>query len=274
MSNTQVKLDMDNKLRITIKNSEPVGLNDLTDSLTGLANQYYDFIANDSKGQGKGVLYVSEIRKGSMIFDLVSEVLPYISLFAATVTPLEAWVDQFIKTIDWLRNKGEKPALDIDKKALKDIKNTFSPIAKDNASLMMLNLEGCNIQNVYSLSYTSEDAKKITSNAEMELKVLEKNEKHIYTNRLMVWDQSKFNLKATTGDKGLIESIYDKPVKIIFKNEDDKAYMYNAGKDFDGVPWQDLGFIIDVEVQYLNGLPKVYNVLNVHKAETFLIREQ
>lgn len=271
MSNVIESLDMENKLRITIQNSEPVKLTDLTDSLTGFANQYYDYIANDSKGQARGTLYVSEIRKGSMVFELVSEALPYIPLLAATVTPLEAWIAQFIKTIDWLRKGGAKPDIAVGKKDLQNIKKTFSIVAKDNSSVMMMNLDGCNIENFYNITYSNEDAQKITSSAEREIKALDEKEEHIYKNRLMVWDQSRFNLQATTGDKALIESLHDKPVKIIFQNEDDKIYMHNAGKMFDGVPWQNLGFIIDVEVQYLNGYPRVYNVLYVHRDETFLL---
>lgn len=267
-------IDMKNRLTITISNDSPVSLVDLTDSLTGIADQYYDYIANDSNGASKGVLYVSEIRKGSMVFELVAEVLPYITLFAATTTPLESWVNQFISTAKWLQGVGKKPEIDFTKKDLNNMAKAFSVVANDSGSVVAFNLEGSNITNFSPIIYTSEDAKKINKRAHDEAKLIEEKGTHTFSNRLMVWDQTKFNLKATTGDKALIESIYDKPIKIIFQNESDKSYMYNAGKGFNGTPWQELGFIVDVEVQYLNGRPRVYNILKVHEEETFVLRDE
>ncbi|OYQ85123.1 hypothetical protein [Wohlfahrtiimonas chitiniclastica] len=270
---TDSSIDMKNRLTITISNDNPVSLVDLTDSLMGIADQYYDYIANDSKGESKGVLYVSEIRKGSMVFELVAEVLPYVPLFAATTTPLESWVNQFVSTVRWLQGIGKKPEIDFKKKDLNNMAKTFSTVANDGSSAITFNLEGANINNFNSVIYTSEDAEKITKRAKDEAKLIEDKGSRTLSNRLMVWDQTKFNLKTTTGDKALIESIYDKPIKIIFQNESDKAYMYNAGKYFNGIPWQELGFIIDVEVQYSNGKPRLYNVLNVHTEETFVLND-
>jgi hypothetical protein len=273
MMNAESSIDMKNRLTITSRTNNPVSLVDLTDSLMGIADQYYDYIANDSNGASKGVLYVSEIRKGSMVFELVAEVLPYVTLFAATTTPLESWVNQFISTAKWLQGVGKKPEIDIGKKDLTNMTKAFSTVANSSGSAITFNLEGAHIEKFSPIIYTNEDAKKITKRAKEKVKLIEEKGAHTFSNRLMIWDQTKFNLKTTTGDKALIESIYDKPIKIIFQNEMDKAYMYNAGKNFNGTPWQELGFIVDVEVQYLNGRPRVYNVLNVHTEETFVLND-
>lgn len=275
MKNTDYHIDMNNKLTITITNKVPVSLVDLTNSLTGLADQYYSYIANDSQGRSKGKLYVSEIRKGSMIFEIIAETLPYIPLLVEAGTiPLESWITQFIATTKWLKGIGKKPDLNLEKQDYKNIHKAFSTVANDNSSAITFNLDGANIKNFSPVIYTSDDAKKIMEGAKNEMDLLDEKNEHTYKNRLMIWDQTKFNLKANTGDKALIECIYEKPVKIIFQNESDKEYMYNAGKDFDGTPWQELGFIVDVEVQYVNGTPKVYNIIHTHKNETFILDDE
>lgn len=274
MKSINSRIDMKNKIIITVTNESPVSLIDLTDSLTGIADQYYDYIANDSKKMFKGTLYVSEIRKGSMVFELVAETLPYVALLAVHTTPLEDWIKQFVATANWLKGVGKKPDRNIEKKDLNDMSKTFSLIAKDKGTAINFNLEGADIEYFNPIIYTNEDAKRISDRAKKEMDLLDEKNEHTYRNRLMIWDQTKFNLKTNTGDKALIESIYEKPVKIVFQNESDKEYMYNAGKPFDGTPWQELGFIVDVEVQYVNGKPKVYNVIHTHKNETFILDDE
>lgn len=275
MKNISNHIDMKNKIIITVTNESPVSLIDLTDSLTGIADQYYDYIANDSKKMVKGTLYVSEIRKGSMVFELVAESLPYVALLAVHTTPIEDWIKQFIATANWLKGVSKKPDRNFHKKDLNDMSKTFSLIANgEKSTAISFNLEGASIEHFNPVFYTGEDAKKISDRAKQEMALLDEKDEHTYRNRLMIWDQTKFNLKTNTGDKALIESIYEKPVKIVFQNESDKEYMYNAGKPFDGTPWQELGFIVDVEVQYVNGKPKVYNVIHTHKSETFILDDE
>ncbi|WP_077929211.1 hypothetical protein [Wohlfahrtiimonas populi] len=265
-------IDMNNTLRITISNSKPVKLTELTDSLTGIADQYYSYIENDAKGLAESSLYVSEIKKGSMVFELVAQSLPYVSLIAAT-SPLEMWINQLVKTMEWLSGKGKKPDIDITKKDLQNICKTLSPVANDESSKIQLNLIGCNISGDFRpVFYDSPQAKKIQTKAKKEIALIENKMDHKATNRLMVWYQTRHVPNTKTGDMGIIESISNKPLKIIFANEEDKVYMYNAGKEFD-VPWQELGFIVDVDVQYLNGVPKVYNIIKVHKNDTFVLND-
>lgn len=253
--------DMDNKLKITISNTAPVSLLDLTSALTSFADQYYDYIDNDSKGNCKGALFVTEVSKGSMKFELVAQVLPYFSILAAT-TPLEAWLNQFTKTVEWLSGKIDKPPATPDKKSLENISRTFAPIAKDSGSSLQLHLENCN--NI-SITYTSNDARQVTESAAREIAKITEKEEHIHKNRLMTWYQTRFDDNAKTGDLVVIDSITAKPLKVVFQNPEDKTFMQSAALNSNKF-LPDICFVVDVEVQYLKDKPKLYNILRVDKS--------
>ncbi len=34
-------------------------------------------------------------------------------------------------------------------------------------------------------------------------------------------------------------------------------------------PWQELAYIVDVKVQRINGVPRLYTIMKVHEEETF-----
>ena len=84
----------------------------------------------------------------------------------------------------------------------------------------------------------------------------------------MVWYQSKFDTYSSTGDKAVIESISKVPVKVIFENNAVKKAML-AGDTRYLKQWHELAYIVDVIVQTVQGVPKVYTIINYHDENTF-----
>jgi hypothetical protein len=72
------------------------------------------------------------------------------------------------------------------------------------------------------------------------------------------WFQARGDVKAKTGDQGVIEAIDGRPRKVIFNTEEAKQQM------LEGAIFQQV-YIVDVEVATINGRPAVYKILQVHE---------
>jgi hypothetical protein len=88
-----------------------------------------------------------------------------------------------------------------------------------------------------------------------------------YNKQLLWWYQIRFDSKSDSGDKAVIENIFKKPIKVIFKDEVIKQNMINT-IGF-AKPWQKLAYIVDVEVLFLNEKPKTYKILDFYPEYTF-----
>jgi hypothetical protein len=72
--------------------------------------------------------------------------------------------------------------------------------------------------------------------------------------QLLVLHQVRDELKATAGDKGIIEEISSNPVKLIFATEDAKKIILDAPHPFQKI------FIVDIEVKRSAGKVVLYRV--------------
>ncbi|MCR9423845.1 hypothetical protein [Vibrio sp. RM-69-4] len=81
MSNI-IEIDFSKKLEITIDNKLPVGLEDLSMSLLSFNRQFHKFVESetDALTDVGSELLIKEVRKGSIIVELVSQAAPIVPL--------------------------------------------------------------------------------------------------------------------------------------------------------------------------------------------------
>ena len=84
----------------------------------------------------------------------------------------------------------------------------------------------------------------------------------------MYWKQAKFDDESNAGDKAIIEAISKTPVKVIFENLAVKKAMLAGDTRFDK-SWQQLAYIVDVRVQTILDIPKLYTIINFYDNDTF-----
>ena len=77
-----LELDFNDKLQITINNTKPVVLTDLTMALLGVGQQFERFIENETTEQHQtgSELFIKEVRSGSIIVELVAQANPLVTL--------------------------------------------------------------------------------------------------------------------------------------------------------------------------------------------------
>lgn len=83
MANAEVRMErFTQRLEVTISNTQPVVLTDLTLSLLAIGQQYEGFIDNDVQEapQISAALLVKEVRSGSIIVELVAQAIPVVPL--------------------------------------------------------------------------------------------------------------------------------------------------------------------------------------------------
>lgn len=268
MQNNILKLDFNDKLQITINNTKPVVLTELTIALLGVGHQFQRFIENETTEQHQigSELYIKEVRSGSVVFELVAQAIPVVPLLWQGGSLVE-WVSYSKSVIDWLTGKIEKAPKDITKQDLKQWNNILEPIAKDNGSQMNFNVSsGGKVVNQFFVN--SEQANAAQNAIRREIGLIDEPDDHTQRKRVMTWYQTKFDDASQTGNKAVIESISKSPVKVIFENNAVKKALM-AGDDRFNKPWNELAYIVDVKVQTVQGVPKVYTIINYHDEDTF-----
>lgn len=263
-----MEIDFNNKLEITIKNQNPVVLTDLTLSLLGISQQYQRFIESETNQdyQPTTELYIKEVRQGSIVVELMAAAMTIRPLIWDG-GPLNQWLEQAKAIVEWFLGKQDAPPKEVTKNDLKQWNNILEPVAKDHGSQLNFTVSGDN--NVIAQFFLgSQEANAAQNRIQRELERLDDPDEHIQKRKVMTWYQTKFDSESHTGDKAIIEAISNKSVKLIFENNAVKDEMLKGDKRYPK-PWHKLAYLVDVEVQTINGAPKLYNVLKFYPEDTF-----
>lgn len=267
-TNTALEMDYSKKLEIKFSNKKPIQLSDLSQSLLAIGCQYEKFIENEADEEffGSSELYIKDVRSGSIIIELITQNLPILPLLWQGGSLLE-WTNQISNTINWLLGESDKPPKEIQKQDLKQWGNILEPVAKDNGSQLNFNVyDGGSV--VFNVNVNSLQANAAGNRIKRELEKLDEPDDHIQKRKVMYWYQTKFDDESHTGDKAIIESITDKPVKVIFENNAVKKAMLKGEPRFKK-PWNELAYLVDIKVQTVRNLPKVYTIINYYDEDTF-----
>jgi hypothetical protein len=270
MARLRIKVEnrTDQRLEVTIKNTKPVVLTDLTLSLLGIGQQYESFIENDvpADQQVSTELLVKEVRTGSIVFELVAHALPIAPLLWDGGS-LAEWCKVAKDMLLFWLGKEKKPPREISKTDLKQWDSILEPIVKDSGSQMnIVAHDGATV--VQQLIINSSDANAAQNKIRRLLENMEEPVDVTYRKRVMTWYQARFDPDSRTGNKVLIESITKKPLRVIFDNNAIREEMYAQGSKFD-VPWQKLAYIVDVQVQTIEEVPRVAVITNFYPNLTF-----
>lgn len=263
-----LEVDLDKKIEIKIDNKAPVGLEDLTVSLLSFSHQFHRFVEAETNNDNPigSQLYVKEVRKGSIIIELVAQAAPVIPLLWEGGT-LAQWSSVVQQTCQWLLGKTSQPPREFSKQDLKQWKSFVEPVAKDNAAQININCsEGGTV--IQQTIINSNDANAMQNRIERLMDEMDEPDDNVHRSKVMYWYQAKFDSKSETGNQAIIESISKKSCKVIFENQAVKDHMFHAESEL-GKPWHELAYVVDVEVQTVRGSPRLYKVLKYYPEHTF-----
>lgn len=247
-------------LTIKINNNHPVELIDFTESFYALGQQYSKFLIDtDSRLSPQAKLYVKEIRTGS-IEAVLQDLAPLALPFLETTNTILDFASYLKQGALWLLGREERqPRLDpVD---LRNISKILQPVAKDAGSQVIIsgnvNIDTLNV----SLSLDSVEANAIQNRVRNLLEASKQPERVIVQRVLFYWDTTKYGSKSTSVDRGSVDSIYSKPLKVIFDDEKLKYEMINREENFFKI-----AFIVDLEVMTINNQPSAYRIIKLHES--------
>jgi len=248
----------DYRLTVEIKNSQPVELVDLTNSLLGLADEYKRFLVlRDGPVAAEQIkLYVKEIRTGSIITELIAiapGALPFIE-YAITIIDFSTFLNSVMNFFLGKTNKSPE----IDKRSYENFSKFLEPVAKDGGSQLNCHTTINGDVNVF-LNIASNGANALQNKFRKEIELINEPITGLKEKVVLYWYQARNDPKSRAGDRAIIESISKGPVKATIA-EGIKSEMLTGPEN----PFQ-LAYLVDVEVETINDKPSVYKVSKVHE---------
>jgi hypothetical protein len=251
----------DGSLVLHIKNKQPIEVLDLANLLSAFDSQYKLFLEQEGvchKNCPK--LFVKEVEKGSIIavltagflFSAIQMPIPFPN-FAETILNYS----QYLETILNIIKKDEQTITNnqITKKDCENILKITEPIAKDNASQLIIQTQHFNPTINININIDSNEANMIQNKANKLLETLNQEESTIRKNVVLYFKQAR-NETSNKGDLGIIEKIDLKAKKILFENDEIKTKMLNKGI-FNNM------FYVDIEIIMMEEKIKAYKVINL-----------
>lgn len=254
-------MEMDDQvLRIELKTTKPVELVDLAASFMAFAESFRDH-ANTRSGEpipDNVRLYIKEIRSGSIIADLsalaeqASFILKHAEMFAAFLGNMNEIANYFLGTPKLEEAKKPSP------KEAKQLAQILEPVAKDAGSQLNINVAEGGVVNIHqSFHISSRDANAVQNSVARYLGPPLPIDQTLHE-QLMVLEQVKNNSASKSGDRGIIEAISHKAVKLHFSSEEIKKSILTQHEN----PLQGV-FMVTVNVRYVSGEPVIYKILEV-----------
>lgn len=268
MNDPLIKLDFDSRLEVRINNQKPVVLTDLTLALLAVGHQFERFIESetDEQHQAGSELYIKEVRSGSIVVELIAQAVPVLPLLWQGGS-LSEWLSQAKAMIEWLGDKISSPPKEVAVQDLKQWNSILEPVAKDHGSQMNFTVSNGGVV-INQFFIDSAQANAAQNAITRELAKLKEPNDNIHRKRVMFWSQTKFGTGTSTGDRAVIESITTNPVKVVFENNAVKAAMLCGDPRFHK-QWHQLAYLVDVSVQTVRDVPKLYTVTHYYPEDTF-----
>jgi len=264
--------DIDNEVKLTIKlnNNQPVELNQLTASLNALGNQYDTFFKRSdsfdyNKNQRK--LYISKLESGSIYAELIPVVMETINQANSIIE-----FSSYLKSCyDFFLGTAKETKYILTKKDFIELSDIINPTANDYGSNLVIDVKGNNntiINNIITIDSTKANA--IQNGLNKKSGDLMEDQPKQYSKVLMYWASANFNDKHDSNSgKVIIPEIDKKPKKVIFDNENDQILAMSSNIKFPNKNWQDLGYIVDVQVSYIHDNPNLYKITRLYGEDTY-----
>ena len=257
-------------LTLKIENSQPIELNDFVGSFTSLAREYRKSVAGDVNFEDDAKIYVKEVRKGSIIADLVPLIVETAPIVASHANQILQAVE-FVKSMELRVSKlieGEAPD-SATKSDLDSWGNYVAAIARDpdaSSTLEAAVFEDGKREIRAALTFNTGGAQKAEATLQAAKRMLEKEHNEVFERVLMIFTRSDVRDAPNgkrSGERVVIEEISKRDLAIMYASDLAKERIkYEVREENDNVFKK--GFVVDVMAMTKNDKPVAYKILEVH----------
>ena len=158
----------------------------------------------------------------------------------------------------FLNNEGDQP--DLRPSEMKEFATIVNPVSRDNGSQMNISTTvNGNVEYHFHINSTESNAFQNIIKTHIEKSKLPENLDEIHKSMLLSLYQARNDMKSKTGNKGVIEELYSKPLNITFEDEELKDKMLHS----DINPFNTV-YVVDVKIQTIQDEPKAFKIMKLH----------
>jgi len=256
-------------LTLTLDNSEPIELGAFVNAFTALASDYKNGL--EAKGiDGEANIYITEVRSGSIVADMLPLVGSAFPAIAASVVQIGQAIDFVNQWKERLRklSSGIIP-VGMTRSELSTFTKAVEAVARDpkaTQTLEVATFEDGKREIRASFKFSTLDARHITETIEGEFKRLDKPTDEIENRVLMYFQRSDIGdapLEKRSGERVVIPEISSKDLPIMYASKLAEERIKDEIRKPDENVFQK-GFSVDVSVQRKGDKPVVYKIIGVH----------
>ena len=255
-------------IQVRLETTEPIELRDFIGAFASIGSEYARFIKRDHPDLSDDArMYVSQVRQGSIIADLIPMVMPILQ--AADYTLI---VDQFVKRVGDIIQSYQTPNAQptgMGKSAIKDAMQGLAAIANDpngRANISSVYVEGSVSKVRAAITFDTDQARTALGNMREHVRMIEHHEDLNKKMVLMKFFQSNLRdaeLQTRSGMQVIIQSVDARPKPLVYASELAKERIAHeiAGDDRNIYK---KGFYVDVVVDMAGDRVAAYKVTNFH----------
>ena len=239
---------------ITHHHKKPIDLVQMAKSLISFDTIAKDYIQKEYGVRDSKIL-LKNVKEGSDVYQVILDIG---ATLPAIIEPLKS-INEVIDYIKSYLNIEKVPIEDIKNNPhynainAQAVKNFISPIEETDSSLT-INVEGDN-NTLFVIN--SKDVPKMQKNIELVKKIVGEDEQKDIYKKVLIQMHKAINTDKIVKDSAYCDDIVPKKaIATIFENPDDKKEVLND-------PFNNY-FLVDIEVQRINGEIKLYKVLKLH----------
>jgi hypothetical protein len=180
---------------------------------------------------------------------------------AGGVNTIAEFVGNLKICLEWLLHRvSTKPDCLGSDRRLANLKDILEPIAKDrNGRMTIVPITINGPVNNLSITINTLESEAAQNAIGREREALEAPVARHHEKVLLRWYQTRNDPGSTTGDKSIVESLADWPVKTIFLAESVKVRMLEMEENFFR-----RAFVVDLIVETIKGKPGLYKIVAIH----------
>jgi hypothetical protein len=246
----------------------PIAVDDLASSLLSFSNAYQDYVRREEpyELESHAKLHIVRLTKGSIIAELAAiaaqgslpigplGTIDSIKEAAGALNSVSGFIKQLSSIYDFFSGTTKSDIAPTKEQASR-LSQLLRPVANDDAAQFNISIAG-DVHVYPTITVNSEKANAVQNRVQKYL-APSLPETGIRKDVLLRLVQVRNDLRHHVGDLGVIESISKKSVKLWFTSETTKTSVIEQAYPFK------MGYIVDVDIQTVNGEPKVYKILQV-----------
>lgn len=252
---------------IEIHNSQPIDLLEFTSSLTALAKEHEAVMRerDPSVASEETRLLVVDIRKGSIILELVPALAPFVSTAEFINTSVD-FVEKLKRGFDSLKKAGGRLA-NPSVQRLKNFGDTVQTVASDTDGRMRILARHKEQGILQEFVIEKDEAQHIIDNTAAQRREIENISTAPLQRVLMQLYQTSADspkIGKRNSEKGIIESVDLIPRTLVYVSDQAGARIKDEILHSDANAYKK-GFIVDAAVETVGGRPRLYRIMNVYE---------